>query len=40
MKKIDELEKAQFCEQLEMILNGGLSVEEGLQAVIPQIKDV
>ena len=26
MKKINELEKAQFCEQLEMILNGGLSV--------------
>ena len=39
MKKISELEKAQFCEQLGMILDGGLSIEDGLEALSEQVED-
>ena len=39
MKKISELEKAQFCEQMSMILDGGISVEDGLSAILSQVED-
>ena len=30
MKKISELEKAEFCEQMAMVLDGGITVEDGI----------
>lgn len=39
MKKISELEKAQFCEQMAMILDGGISVGDGLSAILAQVED-
>lgn len=39
MKKISELEKAQFCEQMGMILDGGISTEGGLDAIISQVDE-
>ena len=39
MKKINEFEKAQFCEQMSLVLDGGISVADGLEAMLGQIED-
>ena len=39
MKNISELEKAQFLKQIGMILDSGLSLSEGLEAIISQVND-
>ena len=39
MKKINELEKAQFLDQLEMIVDGGIDLSEGIEAIAQQIDD-
>lgn len=39
MKKISELEKAEFCEQMEMVLDGGITVEDGIDAIVSQVED-
>ena len=38
MKKISELEKAEFCEQMAMVLDGGITVEDGIDAIVSQIE--
>ena len=39
MKKISELEKAEFCEQMAMVLDGGITVEDGIDAIVSQVED-
>ncbi len=39
MKKISELEKAQFCEQMAMILDGGISTDDGIDAIVSQVNE-
>ncbi len=39
MRKISELEKAQFCEQMGMVLDGGISASDGLDAILSQVDD-
>ncbi len=40
MKGLNELEKAQFLDQLGMILDGGIAIEDGLDALVSQVSDV
>lgn len=39
MKNISELEKAQFLKQIGMILDSGLSLADGLEAIASQVED-
>lgn len=39
MKSISELEKAQFLDQLSMVLDGGISIEDGIDVISSQIND-
>ena len=39
MKGLNELEKAQFLDQLGMILDGGIAIEDGLDALVSQVSD-
>ncbi len=39
MKSISELEKAQFLEQLSMVLDGGISISDGLDVISSQMED-
>ena len=39
MKNISELEKAQFLEQLSMVLDGGISISDGLDVISNQMED-
>lgn len=40
MKNISELEKAQFLDQIGMILDGGISLEDGLDAIVSQVNEI
>ena len=39
MKNINELEKAQFLQQLSMVLDGGISISDGLDVISSQTED-
>ena len=39
MKSISELEKAQFLDQIGMILDGGIAIEDGLDAIVSQVNE-
>ena len=40
MKNMNELEKAQFLDQIGMILDGGISLEDGLDAIVSQVNEI
>ena len=40
MKNMNELEKAQFLDQIRMILDGGISLEDGLDAIVSQVNEI